>query len=122
MIVNYSPALIAATKNQRKPTVRLVSRSLQMPAPNRQRCIVAQDGGFEIRKRQRTHLLARVIILLIAIMYGLPAAREGIAGNKGDISVASITIHVAFNITTIPGLLLCVKHGAHSGNGSCVAF
>ena len=122
MIVNYSPALPGASKNQRKPSMRLIAGSLQMPAPNRHRCIIAQDTGFEIRKRQCTHLLARVVIFLVAIVHGLPTTRDGIAGNKRDVRRASVAIHIAFNVAAIPGVPLCVKHGAHGGNGYCVAF
>ncbi len=122
MIVNYSPALSGAAKNQRKPSVRLIVSSLQLPATNRHRSIIAYDAGFEIGKRQCPHFLTRVVIFLVAIVHGLPTAREGIAGNKCDISGASVAIHVALKVASIPSISLCVKHGPHGGNGDRITF
>src|SRR5688500_9974837 len=121
MIVNYSPALFSEAKRERKPPMRLISFALQMPAPNGNRCIVAQDSGFQIRKSQRSHFFARVVVFLVTIMHGLPASRYCIAGDKRDIRRPSVAIHVGFNFAPIPCISLSLKYGLHSGNDCFVA-
>src|SRR6266849_1253255 len=74
VIMNDSPTGFRFPKQQRKGSVRLVVRAFQTPAAENQRRVFAQHIDFKFGKRERPHLLARVVALLVAIKHGLPAA------------------------------------------------
>lgn len=82
MIVNYLPAMFAAAKNQRESTMGLVVGALEVPAADYNRCITAQECGFEIGKGKRPHFFTRVVVSLVPVENGLPPARDAVAGNK----------------------------------------
>src|SRR6266851_4229198 len=122
MIVNDLPALIGASKDESKSAMRLVIGPFQMPAAEDNRSVMSNQGDLKFRKRQRTHLLARVVVFLVTIQHGLPAAVDVIAGDKHRVFGAGIAIHVAFNISAIPGVSLRVEHGANGPDGPAFAF
>ena len=54
--------------------MRLVFGSLQMPTTQNNRGVISYRRYFEIRKCQRAHLFAGVVVFLVTIEHGLPAA------------------------------------------------
>src|SRR5205814_10529479 len=77
-----------------------------------ERCIFTEDVDFEIRKGERAHLLARVIMLLVSIKNFLPTAGDAVTAHELSLGRTIVAIHVTFNIATIPGGSLCVEHRA----------
>jgi hypothetical protein len=50
----------------------------------------------------------------------LPSTRNSISGNEDCLGRAIVTVHVAFNVATIPGIALRVDDRANRGDGFCV--
>src|SRR5437879_3204972 len=122
MIVNDFPALSCLSKDQSESAMRLVVGSFKMPAAQENPCVISNRGDLKSRKGQRTHLLARVVVSLVTVQHGLPAAVDVIAGNEHRVFGAGIAIHVAFNISAIPGVSLRVEHGANGRDDPGFAF
>src|ERR1043166_1412840 len=95
--------------------MRLVTRAFQTPSTQHQRRIRAQDLDLQISKRQRSHLFTRVVFLLVTIEHFLPTARDAVAADELSIRRTIITIHVAFDVTAVPGSRLRVKNRANGG-------
>ncbi len=122
MIMNDLPALLRATQDESKSSVRLVSCPLEMPAAKDDRGIVSHRRDFEVRKSQRAHLFPRVVVFLITLEHSLPATRDVIAGNENRVFRALVAIHVTGHITAIPGIALRVEHGTDSRDDVAFAF
>src|SRR2546426_5767419 len=103
MIVHDPPTALSFSKQQGKGAMRLVIRSLQTPTSENQGRIFAEHINFEIGKRKHAHLLARVVVSLVAIENGLPPAADTVAANKLRIRRAIVAVHVGFDVATIPG-------------------
>src|SRR6266850_5611286 len=93
--------------------MRLVVSSLKMPAAQNDRSVISNQRDLKIRKGQRTHLLARVVLFPVTVQHSLPAVVDVIAGNEHRVFGAGIAIHVAFNISAIPGVSLRVEHSTN---------
>src|SRR2546430_9258537 len=50
----------------------------QMPAAQNNRSVIPNQCDLKIRESQRTHLLARVVVFLVTVHHGLPAAVDKI--------------------------------------------
>src|SRR2546428_8751405 len=99
MIVNDLPALLCVSEDQSKSAMRLVVGPFQMPTSQNDRSVIPNQCDLKIREGQRTHLLERVVVFLVTVQHGLPAAVDGIAGNEDRVFGAGIAIHVAFYIS-----------------------
>ena len=62
--------------------MRLVGRALQPPTTQHQGCVTTQHCDFKIRKCQRAHLFARVVLFLVTIEHILPTARNAVATDE----------------------------------------
>ena len=82
MIVDDFPALLCASHYQRRSSVWLVLGTLQMPAHQNEGTTISQRGDFQIRKSQRAHFLARVVILFVTIQHGLSTASHVVATHE----------------------------------------
>src|ERR1041385_3411993 len=109
MIVHDLPTAFSLSKQQGKRTVRLVIRAFQTPTSQNERRIFAEDVDFEIRKRERAHLLARVITLLVSIKDFLPAARDAVTTHELGLRRTVVAIHVTWNVAAVPSRGLCFE-------------
>src|SRR5437016_6221724 len=82
MIVNNLPTALCLAKQQGECAVRFVVRPFQTPTSQHERCIFTEDVDFEIRKGERAHLLARVIMLLVSIKNFLPTAGDAVTAHE----------------------------------------
>src|SRR5438132_6780892 len=98
MIMNNPPASFRLAKQQSECSVGLVVSSLQTPAAQNQRRVLTQHCDFELRKCQRSHLLTRVVILLVAIKDRLPSAADVVAANKFCVRRTIVAVHVSFGV------------------------
>src|SRR5258708_4524816 len=122
VIVDDLPPGLRFAKQQGEGSMRLVVSSLQTPAAQNQRRVLTQHCDFEIRKCQRSHLLARVVILFVAIEDRLPSATNVVAADKFCVRRAIIAIHVAFDVAAIPRVTLRVEDGADGGFAGRIGF
>ena len=122
MIVDDLPARLRFAEQQSEDSVRLVVSSLQTPTAQNQRRVLTQHRDFEIRKCKHSHLLARVVILLVAIEDRLPSATDVVATNKLCVRRAIIAIHVAFDVAAVPRVTLRVEHSADGSFAGRIGF
>ncbi len=113
MVVNDSPTSTRPFEDQSEPAVRFVSSAFQMPATVDLGGVVSQEQEVEIGKSEYTHLLSRVVTLLVPLQNSLPPAGDAVAGNKGCPGGTRVAVHVAFDVATVPGGGLCVEHCAN---------
>ena len=111
--MDNAPAVAGATKQEREATVRRIICARELPAPVGEDVEGAERFEVEFGERERAHLVARVIVLLVAFEHGLPAARDRVAGDERRRLGALVAIHEAFDVAAIPSRLLRFDDRAH---------
>src|SRR5688572_2898559 len=115
VVVNDSPPLPGSFEDQSEAAMWLIARPLQMPAAHNGDSVVVDWPELQIRKRQCSHLLARVVAFNVTITHCLPTVGHAVAGHKDNRIQSSIAIHVAVNVTTIPGGALRIEYCCNGG-------
>src|SRR5215470_18564929 len=114
VIVNDLPTLFSQSKNQTERAMRFVARTLQMPPSQHHRRIFSEQCDFQIGKGQCPHLLSCAVIFFVAFEDGLPTSSDVVARNKDCVIGPFVTVHVAVDITAVPGITLCFDDGTYS--------
>ena len=122
MVVNYSPAGFRLLEDQSEAAVRFISAAFKEPTTKYDRTVFAEHSDLEVRELQLTHLLARVVTLLITLEHSVPAARNIVARNKHGVVGLVVTIHVAFDVASVPGVTLRIDDSLDGVDGFLICL
>src|SRR5215207_2606943 len=113
VVVDDAPAGGGAAEDEGEAAARGVGGARELPAADGHHVELAERLELKLREGERAHLLAGVVARPVAVVDGLPAARDRVAGDEGRLRLLRVALHVAGHVAAVPRRRLRLDDGAH---------
>src|SRR6266404_2310651 len=118
VIVNNAPAFRKTLPHQRENSADVALRTRQMPMPEHQRGIAAEEAKLKTGKIELPHRGAIRIIFLVPREHAIPSAGSAARPRKCQIRRMPVALQKCVHFSLVPIVLLRLKN---PGNGGAIA-